>query len=156
MSDTDNTTAPADPTPVVAPAAKAESIFDLFGTNEQAEKTGVWLKYGNAEFLLARAGGSNDAFTNALSVVMRPHARRLKLGRVKAKEANELAMGPFVDHVLLGWKNVVLKDGSVLPYSKDNAKQLLTDIPDLYGQLMEDAQATSTFAPEDISDIAGN
>ena len=133
-----------------------ESIYSMFESDVDAEKKGRWLPYGKCEFLVARAGGTNDAFAKAMTKVMRPHARRFKLGTIDAKEANALALGPFVDTVLLGWKNVFNKDGSELPYSKENAQKLLTDIPDLYAQLMEDAQNIATFAPEDVEDITKN
>lgn len=136
-----------------------ELIDDLFATNKEAEQKGVWLTYGKVKFLVARAGGSNDAFSEALAKVMKPNARRFKIGSIKAKEVNEIAMGPFVDHCLLDWKNVVRrtdKGPEQLPYSRENAIKLLTDIPELYTQLMEDAQSLSTFAPEDVSDITKN
>lgn len=140
----------------------SENIYDMFATNTDAETEGKWLTYGKVKFLVARAGGSNDAFTNTMAKAMRPHARRFKLGRMEAKEVNEIALEPFVDACLKGWENVRLRpkegetEGALLPFNRTNAIQLLKDIPELYSQLMEDAQSLATFAPDDVEDIAKN
>ena len=139
-------------------------FIDMFESDTDAEKKGRWLPYGKCSFLVARAGGTNDAVSKAMTKAMRPHARRFKLGTIDAKEANALALGPFVETVLLGWKmssdeaipataTTPAVPAVLMSYSKENALKLLTDIPDLYAQLMEDAQNIATFAPEDIEDI---
>lgn len=134
----------------------SESIYSLFETDKKLEQDGAWVDVGPSSFLLARAGGSNTRFQKAMSAALRPHQRRIALGTMDAEEANKLAAGPFVDTVLLGWKNVVLKDGSELAFTKENARKLLSDIPELFAVLMEESQRLSNFAPEDLEAAAKN
>lgn len=117
----------------------------LFATNKNKEKDGVWVPMGpSAQFLLARAGGSNTRYLNAAAAAGRPHERRIRLNLMDAAEARNLAIGPFVDTVLLDWKDVKVK-GEIIPYSKEAAKKLLTDMPDLFDALNEQAQSVANF-----------
>lgn len=151
-----------------------QSLYEIFATDAKAEKAGKWVDVGSASFLLARAGGSNTRFQKAMAAVLRPHQRRIQLGMMEPDEATALAIGPFVDHVLLNWRGLrpikrdeagqIMRDpetkaillGDEIPYSKDAARKLLTDLPDIFTTLQEEAQRVSNFAPEDIETAGKN
>jgi hypothetical protein len=151
-----------------------QSIYEIFATDAEVEKKGKWVDVGPANFLLARAGGSNTRFQKAMAAVLRPHQRRMQLGMMEPDEATKLAVGPFVDHVLLDWKGVrpikrdeagqIMRDpetrailvGDEIPYAKETAKKLLLEVPDLFTTLQEEAQRVSNYSPEDIEAAGKN
>lgn len=154
----------------------SDNIYALFATNKNAEKDGRWVSYGKSQFLLARAGGSNTRFTNAYATAMKPYQRQQQLGKLSEEEAREIISGPFVDHVLLDWRwkysaedrdadpslpefrehEIKNDKGEFVVYSKDAAKKVLKDIPDLLGLLIETTSNISTFAPDDMEAAGKN
>jgi hypothetical protein len=143
-----------------------DSIYKLFATDTDAESKGKWVSVSGYQFLLARAGGANTKFANAYSAAMQPYARIQKMGKFTEDQAREVAVGPFVDHCVLDWRTkqedqsfvptIADKDGTPMPFSKDAAKKLLLDIPDLFATLFDASANVATYAPEDIDASAGN
>lgn len=141
-----------------------ESVLALFATDKSAESGGKWITVGPAKFLLARMGGSNQKFQRAMSSIMKPHARRLQLGAMDEREAEDLMLDAFVGTVLLDWKGVrdMVKDeatgkmvaGPEIPFSE--AKRILKDERDLYAFLREEATKLSNFAQEFVDNAVGN
>ena len=72
------------------------------------------------------------------------------------KAQDELAIGIFVDTILQDWKGVSARDGSELPYSKENAKALLLDLPNLFGTLQAEANKMSNFTQASLELAAKN
>jgi hypothetical protein len=141
------------------------SILGMFTTNKDAEVKGKWVTIGPASFLLARAGGSNKKFERSVSSVLRPHQRRIQTGMMDNSEAEDLAVGPFVDAVLLDWKNVrpMKQDedgewsvGEPIPFNKENAVRILSEHRDLFRYLLEESQRIANFVPEFTADAAKN
>lgn len=104
-------------------------------------------------FVLARAGGkSNQRYQKALERNMRPVKAELRLKTLDNKRADELLMASFVEGSLLSWGNVpkadvtgVETDEGYCEYSQENAKQLMTRLPELYADLQERAADLSYF-----------
>lgn len=150
----------------------SESIYDLFRTDTDLELKGKWVGYGPSMFLIARAGGANVQFTKAYSAAMAPYQRQQRLGKFSEEDARDVMVGPFVDYCVLDWKKRVKnketgevtfvehviesRDGTDQTFSKDAAKKLLVEIPDLFSGLIEAASAISTFAPEDVEAAVKN
>ena len=69
------------------------SIFDTFARNDEAEGAGVWITegFGGASFKLARAGGSNKRYRNAIEREHRKHRHAIQSGTLKNAEADELS-----------------------------------------------------------------
>jgi hypothetical protein len=144
-----------------------KSIYDLFATDEILETKGKWYRIGDAEFLLARAGGANTRFTAAYAAATRPYQRQQQLGQLSEETARSLLAEPFSKFVLLDWRTRVSptetndhvikgKDGNPLSYSKDAAQKLLLEIPDLLMTLVEAAGNFSNYAPQDAEEAAKN
>jgi hypothetical protein len=148
----------------------SDSIYKLFATDTAAEEKGKWVSISGFQFLLARAGGQNTKFVNAYATAMQPYQRIQKMGKFTEDQAREIAIGPFVDHCVLGWRTAVKDDATgeisftptiqgkdgPMPFSKDAAKKLLSEIPDLFTTLFDASANVATYAPEDIEASAKN
>lgn len=143
-------------------------LYKTFATNEKHETQGVLLEYGRTEptaeapeglpirIRIARAGGRNTEFNKALEKATRPYRKALQAGRVEVATIEALYREVFVDHCILGWENVADATGSVLPYTRDNVLKVLTDLPDLYTDLKEQANELSLFREEEREVDLGN
>ena len=58
--------------------------------------------------------------------------------------------------MVLGWKGVTDRDGNELPFTKDNVVTLLTDLPDLFNELRNEATRQSNFRVTEIEEDLGN
>lgn len=139
-------------------------LFKQFKTNSAKEVEGVEIEFPEAQnddgtvptFIISRMGKSNKAYSKALDAATRPYRRQVELGTLKNEVAEGLFMGVFVDTVLRGWKNVQGEDGKELAYSKDAAISLLTELPDVYERLQEEAKLASNFRDSALEAEAKN
>lgn len=139
----------------------ATRLYDAYKTSGSAEQTGVWVPLAGARFKLARMGGSNVKFQRALSAATRPHLREIQLGMADEKALEEIMLKVFIDTILLDWDGVEDPDSldeppASLPFNKDNAKRILSDLPDLYNQLREQAQSFANFLASSVEVAAKN
>lgn len=130
------------------------SLYDLFETSSEAEVAGTWVPVGPARFLLARMGGANDKFMTTASKRTKPFQGHLE--SLPKKTSDDLAIGIFVDTVLLNWENVVDRNKQELPFSKENAKTLLQDLPNLLAVLHSEAMKISNFTQAALDAAAKN
>jgi hypothetical protein len=140
-----------------------KNIYEVFKTNEQAENEGLWFGgYGQSpsgrktRFLLARMSRSNKAYTNAVQRMHDEYGQQLEMGTLDDDTAFELMLDIFVNTVLLDWDGVADRDGNDLPFSKENAKRVLTDLPDLYADLNARANKRDYFLEKRKEEDAGN
>lgn len=120
--------------------------YDTFKADENLEKEGIELDYGDAGlFLIARAGGSNKDFARMMEKVFRPYRRQMDAGTMDEKVADKLLAEVFAKTVILDWKGVTDKNGKNLPFNEANATKLLTDLPDLFVDLREQAMKVANF-----------
>lgn len=130
------------------------SLYDMFETNSGAEKEGVWVTIGQSRFKIARAGGSNETFMTEASRRLKPFHAALE--NLPQKTANQIAVEIFVDLLLLGWENVPDRAGNLLEFSKDAAKKLLLELPNLFLVLQAESQRMSNFTAAAIEAAAKN
>lgn len=133
---------------------KRASVYDIFETETDAEVSGAWIDIGPSKFKLARAGGANENF-------MKTAAKRLKpfqsaIDSLPRKAADELAQGIFVDTILLDWKDVTDREGVEIPYSREAAKKLFVDLPNLFIALQNEANKMSNFTKSNLEAAAKN
>jgi hypothetical protein len=131
------------------------SLYQQFKTDEKLEKEGILVDFGVNQrtdkpirFRIARAGGSNITFAKAMEKATRPHKRALHLGTLSNDVAEKIYREVFIDTVLLDWEEVDGSDGQPLPFTRENAVKLFTDLPDLFAQLREDAGNAALFLAE--------
>lgn len=135
--------------PIVSP-------YDIFKTEENLETTGARVSIGPMTFIVARAGGSNTKFKKQAAETFKPYEFAIATDAMSEQQARELLVDVFVDTILLGWEGVYDQDKQLLPYSKDAARKLLLDLPDLFLRLQNEAQAISNFRSKGLEEVAKN
>ena len=137
------------------------SLYQQFKTDENYERNGIWLEYGSktgkpVRIKIARAGGTNIKFLKALELKARPYRRQLQNDTIDPEVAEELFRQVYVESVILGWENVDTEDGKPLEFNRFNCLKLLTDLPDLFADIREQATKASLFRSEVIETASKN
>lgn len=142
------------------------SIFSIYQTNTSRETAGVWVKpvgeyEGAPEFKIARAGGANKRFESLQMNLMKPYQRIIQSqAKNMTEETRTLIMNltkeAFVATCILDWKNVFNVDGDEIKFSKEQAKALFDQLPELYNDLFGYAQSLATFQDEETDANLGN
>lgn len=130
------------------------SLYKTFQTNEKAEREGVILDYGPnskgepTEIRVARAGGGNVKYAKALELRLKPYRRQVMNEVIEPKVLENIFMEVYADTVVLGWSGVELRDGTPLPYSRENVIRLFKDLPALFEDIKEQSQKIALFREE--------
>lgn len=142
------------------------SLSELYSSDQNKETTGVWV-YPAGEgddkpaFKIARAGGANKAFEVEQMKALRPYQKLIQANSKKpTAEVMDLikktTKDTFIKTCMLDWKNIKNSKGATVAFSKDTAKAMLEQLPELYEELLGQSQALSTFQEEEIEADAGN
>ena len=127
------------------------SIYDNYQTDSAAEQKGAPIVVGATDdgeeivFYCTRMTNNNPAYAKELERLSKPFARAIDLGTFSNESAKKLYFDAFINVVLVGWKNVKGTDGKDIPYSKETARQVLTDLPDLFTLLSDEARRAANF-----------
>jgi hypothetical protein len=141
------------------------SMYDTFGTDEHAERSGVWVDYGSFRVLLARAGGKNKAFEKGLEIATKPFRRAIAAGRMENDRLSEIVRKVFVETCILAWetkqndsfvKGIEYPRGTIVEPTKATILAALTDLPDLFDDLQAQASSINLFRQEELAEDAGN
>jgi hypothetical protein len=122
-----------------------KTLYQAFGTEKQYETEGVTLDFGVAKFRIRRAGGSNRRFLAALSSKLRPHRRALEAGTMSDETAEDMHKEVYFETVVVDWENVTDREGNQLPYTLENFKKVMRDLPDLWNTLRVEADNMKNF-----------
>lgn len=147
----------------------SNALFDTYATDSDMEVSGKWV-YPTGEptddnprppaFKIARAGGANKKYVRAQAVHMKPYTAIFRGTNAMTPEkldiVNDVAKKCFFDAILIDWKNVQNKEGEFVPFNRENAEDLMKQLPALFEFLLGEAQAIGTFNPASVEDEAGN
>lgn len=141
--------------------SKRTTIWDLFETDPEKERNGVWIDFGNPEttgfkLLIARAGSHNERFNTRLRKLQEPYSRQIRNDTLDDETGRELLRKAYSDTVLLGWEKVVDKDGKEIPYNPTNALRLMREIPDFFDFVMNASTSMSHFRKDQIEENVKN
>jgi hypothetical protein len=125
------------------------SLYELFKTSEDYEKDGVVIDLGVAKFRLRRSGGSNRKFATVFAKKVKPHQRALTAGTLPEEESRRMLLEVFYETVVVGWEGVTDEAGQPLEFNEANFKKLMTDLPDLWDLIREEANNAKNFRRED-------
>lgn len=122
------------------------SPYKLFSTNKDLESgVGVDICYPGFTITIHRAGGSNAKYATALKDKARPYSKLIAAGMLDEAVASKMLVEAFAEAVVVGWKNVVDRDGKPLEFSVENCVKLFTDLPDLYADVRAQAEDFKNF-----------
>ena len=102
---------------------------------------GTWVSIFGAEFKVARAGNPE-------------YEKALEASGYRKKEEPEQKLRALYTAVATGilkdWKEVVDADGKPIPFSVDNATEVLLENPDLASRVLSEANDLSNVRREDV------
>lgn len=103
-------------------------------------------------FTVGRMNKSNKPYQKAIEKAFKPHQRSIQLKTMSEDKAGEILRDVFCAHILIGWENVKKADVSGnaddtgdAEFNKENAVQLLNNLPDLFDELNTAASDASNF-----------
>jgi hypothetical protein len=131
--------------------------YQMFQTDKTAEvEQGITLDYGSFKFRIVRAGGANRKYTEALNRKLKPYRRQLENDTLDNDVALKAMAEVYADTVLLGWEGVTGPDGQPLEYCRNNVIKILTDLPDLFRDVQEQANKAALFRAAEREEEAKN
>ena len=130
-------------------------IRKTFATDRQAEQDGVWVALGEgARVKVARF--NNPRHRAVLDRLRRPYRSLLMAGRDLPDDvAEQMTVEAAVEALLLDWDGID-DNGAPLPFSKDNARRLLTELPDFRDAVAFLSMQAETFRREALEQAAKN
>lgn len=141
------------------------SLKTLFKTDPNKEQSGIWVSLPqgegtpDCEFLVAMMGPANKKFVAATQALQKKYKHALKT--MSDQRQKELGLEAFVETVLLDWRNVAeyrmekLVDGPcMMPFNRENAIFLLTDLPQIHEILAREATDFANFVAVSVDSDA--
>lgn len=135
------------------------SRFAELASNTDGEISGVWKTWRHVSgktisFLLARAGGNNDAFRIGAEKVTRPFRKSgIDVAELAPSVQDEITRELYARHVVKDWKGTAV-DG--IPYSAEACIELFTVNKDAFTFVLTEAQSAANYASAGIESEAGN
>ena len=122
------------------------STYATYKTDQGKEKSGVLVDLGSAgKFTIARAGGSNKDWSKKIAIATKPLRKQIQAETIDGALTDKILVEAFVDTVLKDWSDVTGREGAPLAFTRVNAIQLFTDLPDLFQELSKAASDAATF-----------
>lgn len=135
--------------------------YGSYQTNTDLEKGGVQLDLGESgTFIVARAGGANRKYLELVRKLSQKYKRQILAGTLDSRVADRITIEAFAKTIVLGWLKqgddgfqhpVTGPDGQPLPYNFENARKLLTDLPDLFADIKDCAEGASAYRSEVVA-----
>ena len=92
--------------------------------NPDLANNGVWVEHDETtSFLIAKLG--NKGFQTAFKKRLQPYRRSYENGTLSAKKEVEIMVECMADHILLGWKGLLL-NGKEIQYSREKCVEILS------------------------------
>lgn len=126
-------------------------LYNQFKTDGNLEKEGIVLDYGPnssgkpMQIRIARAGGTNIAFSKSFERHTKPYRRMFQTGVIDDALSQQVMRQVYVDSVILGWENIEDENGKELAFTSDNVNKVLTDLPDLFVDIVEQSKNAALF-----------
>ena len=138
------------------PLPKARNIYEIFETDEDLEREGVWIDFGYGQFRIAYIGGANQGFGREFAEKMKPYLKLEERGEMDPKIARQIQIECYVNHVVKDWKGVIGRDDEDIPFSKQKALELFTELPHLFQVIRSTATKFANYRKIYVSDVVGN
>jgi len=125
-----------------------------YRTDKNAEKDGQWVEWAEGTKLkIARLG--NSAYQNRFQALMKPHRHLRDRGLLPDEIQSEILNACIAETILVDWEGVEY-EGSVLPYSTENAHKLISEFKDFREDVLTIAGEYSTFRAAELEDSSKN
>lgn len=113
--------------------------LSILKTDQTKEVEGVWVDLDPTTSVKVTYT-DGKAYRRALQKKLKPYTNLLQAGGMEAipeGEQEQVAVSVLVDHVVLDWKGVT-DNGVEIPFSKEAAKKIFTEVP-AFRRMVENA-----------------
>ncbi len=133
------------------------SIYELFETDTTMEQQGIVVDFGDyGKFKIARAGASNIKYTDSFKTRYKPYQKLVRQNKMPESVAQKLLIEVYADAIILAWEGVYDRKLKPIPYTRANVVQVMTDLPDLFSQILTESQNADLYRKEFIEDAGKN
>lgn len=138
------------------------SIYSMYKTDEKVEVDGVELNYGDnghgedTIIIVGRAGGSNTAYQKALTAGLRPYRKQIQTSTLDPKVFNKVLLDVYMKTVIKGARGLVDSDGKPIEATAENIRATLSNLPDMFEDVKEQATDAAIFRADAVEEIAKN
>ena len=143
-----------------------QDMYDLFETDQNLEKDGVYIDYGSFRVKLARSGGANKRYGKILEAKAKPYRRAIQTKTMDNELAERMMMDAFVETCIIAWETkidedewksgILDEDKSLQPFKKENVIKVFKRLPDLFIDLSEQATTLSNYRIGELEEDAKN
>jgi hypothetical protein len=140
--------------------------YVTFKTNPEAEtKTGVLLDYGDFRITIIRAGGANKKFSKLYTERTKPYKRQMDTETLDENVSKDLMIKLYADAVIIDMdvkdnenstenkpvyiQGIFTPEGTILPYVRENVIKFFKDLPELFTDVVSQANLISLFRAEE-------
>lgn len=140
-------------------------MYNVFETDEDLEKGGVWIDYGDFRIRIASASQGNKKYVNYAEKALRPIRRAMQSGALSNERSQAVFADIYSKTIVLDWetmfegrmvKGIEQKDGTVGPFNPETVKKALLDLPNLLLDIQEQANSLANFRKADLEEEAKN
>jgi ABC-type nitrate/sulfonate/bicarbonate transport system ATPase subunit len=142
-------------------------MYKQFGTDENLEKRGIELDYGDFVVTVARAGGANKKFAKVLEARSKPYRRAIQTETMDPERGKRLMQEVYAEAVILNWetrdengelqKGIENPDGGeLLPVTQENIVKTFQLLPDLWVDIQEQSGKVALFRKTILEEDSGN
>jgi hypothetical protein len=152
---------------------KKNSLYELYKTDSTVEKNGKELLFadGQIRVKLSRAGGANQKFEKILAANSKPFRRAIQAELLGNDKANELLMATYAEAVVNSWETLTEKeDGTeeyvtgiqlegvdeLQPVNKENILKVFKALPDLFKEMVDEANKITNYRTYEKEEDAKN
>jgi len=127
-------------------------ILELFTTDQDLEKNGVWVEIGSEGESVLIARLYNPAYNARIREVMEPYKQ--KVSKTSEAESLDIMAAIEAETILLGWEGFT-EDGKNVPYSREKAKEYL-QLKDFRALINKIASNMETFKAQQMEEAEKN
>lgn len=140
-------------------------MYDTFETDPNMEQEGVFLDYGDFRVRIAHAGQGNSKYVKYAEKKLKPVRKAMEAGALGNERSMAIMIDIYAESIILDWQvrngddwksGIEARDGSVLPFTRENVENTLRALPNLFLDIQQQAQSIANFRRADLEGEAGN
>jgi len=140
-------------------------MYDTFETDPNMEQEGVFLDYGEFRVRIGHAGQGNSRYVRYAEKKLKPVRKAMEAGALGNKRSMEIMIDIYSESIIFDWQvrdgenwksGIEARDGSILPFNKENVEITLRALPNLFLDIQQQAQSIANFRKAELEEEAGN
>lgn len=142
---------------MTAENTKTSSLYEEYETDRSAEENGQWVDMKGGVKIKIRA---EDSHFVRKWIAKQAKKRRVELmaagGTLTPEQSDRYDIEACANVLISDWAGVTNRAGELLPFSKANITQVLTDLPALRRDIIYASRVDETFKQDTKEAIEGN